>query len=135
MIPFTYSEPATQQEAARGLAFSITAEDWHLGARSLFQWMCLAGTTIGRQRIAQWLATWVDRKTIEDCQQAVREFASQRELREQILFQSTMLSGTHASPRNFTSWPLVEVGWSSNRISRGLSYLGRSFSGSGSPPS
>lgn len=125
MIPFTFSEPATNTGAARGLAFSITAEDLDVfGARSLFQWMCLAGTTIGRQRLAQWLATWVDQKTIEDRQQAVREFASQRELREQILFQSTMLSGTHASPENFTSWASGGSWLEQHRIARGLSYLG-----------
>ena len=76
------------------------------GKRSVFAWLCLAATVMGRQTLAEWLTQWCDTKAIALRQDAARELSSQAELREDILWHSSQISDSNARPEDFSEWAI-----------------------------
>ena len=114
-------EPAIKLE---GLASSTSIDLDVFGNRSLFQWLCLAHTLLGRRRLADWLINWVPISTIMERQEAVRELVPQRDTRLNIAYFASLIEDTHANPDAFTAWATGPSWLKGHRASHIASWLG-----------
>jgi len=94
------------------------------GKRSLFAWLCLASTVIGRQTLAKWLTEWCDSKTVSMRQSAAVELSSEADLRETILWHSSQISDANARPEAFSEWATSGPWLSRNPITHKASWFG-----------
>jgi hypothetical protein len=94
------------------------------GPRSLFCWLSLCSTNVGRRTLARWLIEPVAAEVIERRQQAAQELRDQTRFREDFLWLSAEVSGTTANPDAFIGWASGPAWLPRHRIWHRLSWLG-----------
>jgi hypothetical protein len=84
----------------------LFADDLHVfGKASLFQFLCTARTSVGRDALADWLNHPADADEIRERQSAVRELADNSDLREHLAILDPEESSI--DPQAVTSWASV----------------------------
>lgn len=82
-----------------------TAQDLDLfGHASLFQWVCRASTPLGKIELRDWLLESARPEDIRHRQDAVRELAPQRELREKLALEGGLLPDRGDAIKRFIEW-------------------------------
>ena len=74
------------------------------GENSIFQWLCLAYTPLGRERLANWLVTPATPDEISLRQDAVRRLAPDVEMREELQLRGRLLRKSRQGPNAFLEW-------------------------------
>jgi hypothetical protein len=70
------------------------------GPRSLYQWLCLAQTPVGRTTLRDWLLWPADRETIEERQRIVASLAREFEWREELQLHGMLLRAGENSAKS-----------------------------------
>ncbi len=74
------------------------------GENSIFQWLCLAYTPLGRERLAGWLVNPASPDEILSRQEAVRRLAPDVEMREELQLRGRLLRKSRQGPNAFLEW-------------------------------
>ena len=74
------------------------------GANSLFQWLCLCQTPLGRETLRDWLLDCPTPKTISDRQAAVQQLTNDVDTREEFQLRGRILSSGTSNPDDFLAW-------------------------------
>jgi hypothetical protein len=74
------------------------------GPRSMFQWLCVAHTPMGRRLLAEWLIEPADPKTIQQRQPLVAALAAEEDWREQLQLHGSLLGSSPTSSEQFVAW-------------------------------
>lgn len=69
------------------------------GPRSLFQWLCVAHTPMGRTTLRDWLLTPADRATIEERQRLVASLAREFDWREELQLHGMLLQAGESTAK------------------------------------
>lgn len=94
------------------------------GHRSLFQWCSLAATPVGQRCVADWMTKQTDSSVVLQRQLAVQEIAPLCDLREEILYLASSVSGSFADPEKFCGWASGASWIEENRTAYRLSFIG-----------
>lgn len=90
-------------------AYEAVARDLDLfGPRSLFQWLCVAHTPMGRQALRDWLLVPSDPIHVSRRQHVVQRLASEFVWREQLELIGGLLGSEPDHPRRFVEWATGE---------------------------
>jgi len=84
------------------------------GSRSLFQWLCLARTPLGRDTLAEWLMTPAQPELVARRQQVVRALAAELDWRESLQLHASLLGDAATNGRQFAEWA-IGPGWLAER--------------------
>lgn len=74
------------------------------GTRSLFQWLSLTQTALGRERLAAWLLTPAPVAEIKKRQVAIQELSKEVDTREEVQLRGRLLSLSPHGPQAFLGW-------------------------------
>jgi hypothetical protein len=97
--------PIALPEGSTHFADLPTSRDLDLfGPKSLYQFACLASTQQGRSTVARWLVEWAPPDSLQQRQEAVREWQPITQQREEVLELCYQLSASRSSPDRFTQW-------------------------------
>lgn len=94
------------------------------GPRSLFCWLSLCSTSVGRRTLARWLIEPVTAEVMAQRQQAARELRDQTRFREDFLWLSAEVSAATANPDAFIGWASGPAWLPRHRLWHRLSWLG-----------
>jgi hypothetical protein len=94
--------------------FASLANDLNLfGRASLFQWLCVANTSMGRETLRDWILYPASPEVIRDRQAKVKVLAKEKAWREDLEVTSKLLAASPRGPQAFIDWSEGEI-WQDN---------------------
>ncbi len=90
--------------------FASLANDLNLfGRASLFQWLCVANTSMGRETLRDWILHPAAPDVIRDRQAKVKVLANEKAWREDLEVTGKMLAASPRGPQAFIDWSEVGI--------------------------